>query len=188
MRGSRPRSPKCFTPPGSAARRTSSATSWRMPASTAAVSSPRLSAGTAFVQEDGETARAQWRQVADQLRPKVPKLAGLMDAAEADVLAFISFPESLPSRRPGITGRRSPAPTRSNASMERSSAAPKPAPAKAGVVGIFPHDAAITRLVDAILLEQNDEWAVQRARYIYYPAVFLRSFRKCSHSWPQSLI
>src|ERR1700759_764143 len=49
--------------------------------------------GTAFVQDDAEAASKQWRQVADQLRPKVPKLAALMDEAEADVLAFMSFPK-----------------------------------------------------------------------------------------------
>src|SRR2546427_1777526 len=53
---------------------------------------------TAFAQEDAAMARTQWRQVADQLRPKVAKLAILMDEAEADVLAFMSFPKSLPSR------------------------------------------------------------------------------------------
>ena len=49
--------------------------------------------GTAFVQDDAEAASKQWRQVADQLRPKVPKLAAFMDEAEADVLAFMSFPK-----------------------------------------------------------------------------------------------
>src|SRR5262249_28953582 len=47
---------------------------------------------TAFAQDDVELARAQWRRVADQLRPKVPKLAALMDEAEPDVLAYMSFP------------------------------------------------------------------------------------------------
>jgi transposase-like protein len=46
--------------------------------------------GTAFAQDDADAARKQWRQVADQLRPRVPKLAGLMDEAEADVLAFMA--------------------------------------------------------------------------------------------------
>jgi len=47
---------------------------------------------TAFAQDDAQQAKAQWRRVADQLRPKVPKLAALMDEAEPDVLAYMSFP------------------------------------------------------------------------------------------------
>ena len=46
---------------------------------------------TAFAQNDAEAARQQWRRVADQLRPKVPKLAALMDEAEPDVLAYMFF-------------------------------------------------------------------------------------------------
>jgi putative transposase len=48
---------------------------------------------TAFAQDDAETARSQWRLVADQLRHKLPKLAALLEKAEADVLAFMSFPK-----------------------------------------------------------------------------------------------
>jgi putative transposase len=106
---------------------------------------------TAFAQEDAEMARAQWRQVADQLRPKVPKLAALMDQAEADVLAFMSFPKD---HRPKI---------HSTNPLERLNGEVK---RRTEVVGIFPNEAAITRLIGAILLEQNDEWAVQRARYM----------------------
>src|SRR3954451_8051629 len=46
----------------------------------------------AFLQADQETARQAWRQLADQLRPRWPKLSGLMDASEHEVLAYISFP------------------------------------------------------------------------------------------------
>ena len=106
---------------------------------------------TAFAQDDAEQAKAQWRRVADQLRPKVPKLAALMDQAEPDVLAYMSFP---PQHR---TKLHSTNPLeRLNGEIKR----------RTEVVGIFPNEAAITRLVGAILLEQNDEWAVQRARYI----------------------
>ena len=49
--------------------------------------------GTAFAQDDADAASKQWRNVADQLRPRVPKLAALMDDAEADVLAFTTFPK-----------------------------------------------------------------------------------------------
>ena len=48
--------------------------------------------GTAFAQDDAEAARKQWRQVADQARPRISKLAALMDHAEADVLADMGFP------------------------------------------------------------------------------------------------
>jgi transposase-like protein len=106
---------------------------------------------TAFAQEDAEMARSQWRQVADQLRPKVAKLAMLMDQAEADVLAFMSFPKD---HRPKIHSTNPL--ERLNGEIKR----------RTDVVGIFPNEDAITRLVGAILLEQNDEWAVQRARYM----------------------
>jgi len=106
---------------------------------------------TAFAQEDAETARSQWRQVADQIRPKVAKLAALMDEAETDVLAFMSFPKD---HRPKIHSTNPL--ERLNGEIKR----------RTEVVGIFPNEDAITRLVGAILLEQNDEWTVQRARYM----------------------
>jgi transposase-like protein len=107
--------------------------------------------GTAFVQDDAEAARTQWRQVADQLRPKVPKLAAFMDEAEADVLAFMSFPKD---HRPKIHSINPL--ERLNGEIKR----------RTDVVGIFPNEDAITRLIGALLLEQNDEWAVQRGRYM----------------------
>ena len=106
---------------------------------------------TAFAQSDPDAARAQWRQVADQLRPRVKKLAELMDAAESDVLAYMSFPAA---HRPKL---------HSTNPIERPIGEIK---RRTEVVGIFPNDEAITRLVGAILLEQNDEWAVQRSRYM----------------------
>jgi hypothetical protein len=47
---------------------------------------------TAFAQDNAVNATRQWRAVTDQLRPKLPKLAVLMDGAETDVLAYMNFP------------------------------------------------------------------------------------------------
>ncbi len=106
---------------------------------------------TAFAQNDAKAASQQWRHVADQIRPKVPKLAALLDEAETDVLAYMSFP---PAHRAKLHSTNPL--ERVNGEIKR----------RTEVVGIFPNEAAITRLVGAILLEQNDEWAVQRARYM----------------------
>lgn len=106
---------------------------------------------TAFAQDDAAAAKTQWRRVADQLKPKLPKLAMLMNEAETDVLAYMAFPKEhwpkLHSTNPL---------ERLNGEIKR----------RTDVVGIFPNEDAIVRLVGALLLEQNDEWAVQRARYI----------------------
>jgi transposase-like protein len=85
---------------------------------------------------------------ADLLRPKVLKLAALMDEAEADVLAFMTFPKDYRLKIHSINPLE-----RLNGEIKR----------RSEVVGIFPNEDAIVRLVGAILLEQNDERAVQRA-------------------------
>ena len=105
---------------------------------------------TAFVQEDHQAAVAQWRQIVDSLVRRFPKLAAMMSDAEQDVLAFMAFPKDhwrqIHSTNPL---------ERVNKEIKR----------RTNVVGIFPNEAAIIRLVGAIITEQNDEWAVSR-RYM----------------------
>ena len=105
---------------------------------------------TVFAQESAKEAHAQWRIVADQLRAKFPKIGALMDRAEHEVLAYMDFPRAhwlqIHSTNPL---------ERLNAEIKR----------RTNVVGIFPNDRAVTRLVGALLLEQSDEWTLQR-RYM----------------------
>ena len=95
-------------------------------------------------------AEAQWEIVADALREKQPKLGALMDASRDDVLAYMSFP------------REHWAQIASTNPLERVNREIK---RRADVIGIFPNDGAIIRLVGALMLETNDEWTVAR-RYM----------------------
>ena len=105
---------------------------------------------TIFAQETKAEAAAQWNVVADALRDKQPKLGAMMDASREDVLAYMDFPKD---HWPQIS---------STNPLERLN---KEIKRRSDVVGIFPNDAAIIRLVGALMLETNDEWAVAR-RYM----------------------
>ena len=98
--------------------------------------------GTAFAQDDAAAARKQWRDVADQMRPRLPKLASLLDDAEADVLAHMDFPSQHRAKIHSTNPLE-----RLNGEIKR----------RADVIGIFPNGDAVTRLIGALLLEQNDE-------------------------------
>jgi len=102
---------------------------------------------TVFVQPDAAAAREQWRRVADSFRPRFPRLAELLDAAEADVLAYLAFPQEHWRQ------------VWSNNPLERLN---KEVKRRTDVVGIFPNAPAVVRLVGAILAEQHDEWQVAR--------------------------
>ena len=106
---------------------------------------------TVFAQDDAPAAQRQWRGVADQLRERLPDVAERMDTIEPDVLAHMAFPAEHRTRIASTNPLE-----RLNREIKR----------RTRVVGIFPNTAAVTRLVGAILLEQSDEWAVERARYL----------------------
>ena len=105
---------------------------------------------TIFAQETAEAAHQQWEQVADALREKFPKLADMMAGSREDVLAYMTFPKEHWAQIASTNPLE-----RVNKEIKR----------RADVIGIFPNDAAVVRLVGALMLEQNDEWAVSR-RYM----------------------
>ena len=103
-----------------------------------------------FTAASAAEARDRLGQVVDQLRPHAPKVARLLEDAEADLLAFYGFPTEHWSK------------LRSTNPLERVN---REIGRRSDVVGIFPNDAALLRLAGMLLLEQNDEWLVGR-RYL----------------------
>ncbi len=106
---------------------------------------------TVFDQPDKESVNAQFDRVLDALEHKLPRSFEHLEAARDEILAFTAFPKEIWkqiwSNNPN---------ERLNREIRR----------RTDVVGIFPNDDALVRLVGALLLEQNDEWAVQRSRYM----------------------
>jgi putative transposase len=105
---------------------------------------------TAFDQETLAASKEHWEKLIEAFEPRHPKLAELMRRAKDDVLAYKTFPKE---HWPRI---------HSTNPLERLN---KEIKQRTNVVGIFLNEAAITRLVGALMLEQNDEWAVTR-RYM----------------------
>src|SRR5919107_674084 len=104
----------------------------------------------AFIQPDRASASQTLRHVADQLRAKWPKLGTFIDESETDVLAHMDFPAQHRNK------------IHSTNPLERLNKGVK---RRADVVGIFPNEDSIRRLIGAVLLEANDEWQLQH-RYM----------------------
>lgn len=102
---------------------------------------------TAFAQQDETAARDQWRETADSLRARFARVAAMMDAAEDEVLVHTVFPQAHWSK------------IVSSNPLERIN---KDIKQRSNVVGIFPNEDAIRRLVGTVVLEQSDEWQAGR--------------------------
>jgi transposase-like protein len=106
---------------------------------------------TIFAQPDAATVAATWDSVRDQLAAAFPKIGPLMDEAKTEVLAFTAFPRN---HWPKVW---------STNPLERVN---KEIKRRARVVGIFPNEPAVIRLVGAILADMHDEWQISDRRYL----------------------
>jgi transposase-like protein len=106
---------------------------------------------TIFAQPDPATAASTWDEVRDQLAGRFPKIGPLMDQAKAEVLAFSTFPRAHWSKIWSTNPLE-----RVNKEIKR----------RARVVGIFPNEAAVIRLVGAVLADMHDEWQSGERRYL----------------------
>jgi len=102
-----------------------------------------------FVIQAPDQVRGHWQRVTEMLRKQFPTAVPVMDAARDDVLAFLHFPQEH-WRKVWSTNPLE----RLNKEIKR----------RTNVVGIVPNDPAIVRLVGSKLLEQQEEWQLQRRR------------------------
>jgi transposase-like protein len=106
---------------------------------------------TIFAQPSAEAVSAQFDRIVDTLEAQFPQVAATLVAAREDLLAFTAFPfehwRKIWSTNP----------------LERLHREIK---RRTDVVGVFPNDGAIERLVTAVIVEQHDEWAVAERRYL----------------------
>ena len=105
---------------------------------------------TIFAQPDPTAVSTVWGEVRDQLAKTFPKVGPLMDAAKAEVTAFTAFPKPHWVK------------IWSNNPLERIN---KEIKRRSRVVGIFPNEDAVIRLVGAVLADAHDEWQVHDRRY-----------------------
>lgn len=106
---------------------------------------------TVFLQPDADLARAQLREIAEKLQGKFPKVSAMLEEAQEELLAFYAFPAE---HRRKIW---------STNPIERIM---KELKRRTKVVGLFPNERSALRLVGAILIEQNEQWAVSEKRYL----------------------
>jgi putative transposase len=120
-----------------------------------------------FACSDREEAREVLGQVVERLAGPAPKVARLLEEAEPDLLAFLSFPPEHHTK------------LRSTNPLERVN---REIGRRSDVVGIYPNDAAVIRLASMLLIEQNDEWLVGR-RYLSQESIAL-VYAKCRPCGP----